>query len=223
MKPGMRMLALDKVRQAGGSEYGGGGDRRRIGYERDGDMPRNTMPDPYRHIPPMDAYGGYDMAYDRRTGGTEARRRRDSRGRYMMGGMDDDDDDDKYHVKESMHGGSKWEKDDDWCEKLKRTSFNQVDEHQAMEWVSEMESESGKSMPAYRIEETEAQRKAMCPDCDKWEFFVAMNAMYADYQPAAVKCGADKPDFYAMMAKLFLNDKDAGKHKLQKYMMVIPK
>ena len=92
-----------------------------------------------------------------------------------------------------------------------------------MEWVSEMESESGKTMPAYRIEETESQRKAMCPDCDKWEFFVAMNAMYADYQPAAVKCGADKPDFYAMMAKLFLNDKDASKHKLQKYMMVIPK
>lgn len=227
MKPGMRMLAMERVRQTDQrSEYGGNDGRRRIGYDRDGDMPRggmpyDIMPDPYRTHPPMDAYGGY--GYDRREMPPESRRRRDRRGRYMMDGMDDDDEDDKYHVKESMHGGAKWEEDDGWCEKLKRTSFKQVDEHQAMEWVSEMESESGKSMPAYRIEETESQRKAMCPDCDKWEFFVAMNAMYADYQPAAVKCGADKPDFYAMMAKLFLNDKDAGKHKLQKYMMVIPK
>ena len=136
---------------------------------------------------------------------------------------DDDDEDDKYRVKESMHGDAKWEEDDDWCEKLKRTSFKQVDEHQAMEWVSEMKSESGKPMPMYRIDDTEDHRKTLCPDCDKWEFFVAMNAMYADYQPAAVKCGADRPDFYAMLAKLFLEDKDAGQHKLQKYMMAIPK
>lgn len=222
------MLMMDKVRQSGQrSEYGSDPSRRMIGYDRSGETPHGGMPysptpDPYRSHPPMDAYGGYGMASDREYG-PESRRRRDKRGRYMMGGMDDDDDD-KYHVKESKHGGAKWEEDDDWCEKLKRKSFKAVDEHQAMEWVSDMETENNKPMPFFRIEDTENQRKVMCPDCDKWEFFVAMNAMYADYQPAGQMYGAgDRPEFYALMAKLFLCDKDAGKHKLQKYMMVIPK
>lgn len=230
MKPGMRMLMMDKVRQTGQrSEYGSDPSRRMIGYDRNdemphGGMPYDAMPGPYRSHPPMGTYGGYGMPYDRREDGPESRRRRDRRGRYMMDGMDDDDDDDKYRVKESKHGGAKWEEDDDWCEKLKRTSFKQVDEHQAMEWVSEMQAENGKPMPFFRIEDTENQRKAMCPECDKWEFFVTMNAMYADYQPIGQKYGAgDKPDFYGMMAKLFLCDKDAGRHKLQKYMMAIPK
>lgn len=243
MKPGMRMLAMERVRRNDEhprSEYGGTHNRRMIGYNRDHEPEMNypVMPGHIRQHPPYGGYdmprGGYehDMPYGGYNGGAESRRRRDRRGRYMMGGgmeYDDDDDDDKYRLKggKMIARGAIWtegEEDDDWCEKLKRKSFKPVDEHQAMEWVSEMETENDKSMPVFRIEDTENQRKVMCPDCDKWEFFVAMNAMYADYQPLGMKYGAgDKPEFYALAAKLFLCDKDAGRHKLQKYMMVIPK
>ena len=37
------------------------------------------------------------------------------------------------------------------------------------------------------------------------------------------KLGMDKPEAYAHLAKDFLMDKDAGPHKLRKYMMTIPK
>lgn len=255
MKPGMKVLAMDRVRRGNEqprSEYGAN-NRRMIGYNRDHDEPGMNYPAMPGHIRQYPPYGGYDMnggydmprngydmprgnGYDAPrsgyNGGTESRRRRDSRGRYMMGGgseYDDDDDDDKYRLKggRMIAKGAIWtegEEDDDWCEKLKRKSFKPVDEHQAMEWVSEMTADNDKPMPFFHIEDTENQRKVMCPECDKWEFFVAMNAMYADFQPAGQKYGAgDKPEFYALMAKLFLNDKDAGRHKLQKYMMVIPK
>jgi hypothetical protein len=65
-------------------------------------------------------------------------------------------------------------------------------------------------------------RTAHCPGCEKWEFYTAINMMYSDYCEAAKKLGVDRADFYALMAKSFLEDKDAGPHKLQKYMMTIP-
>ena len=54
MKPGMRMMAMDRMRQGDGhkeSEYGGNTKRRMIGYDRDepqGEYGRMPM----RHIPP---------------------------------------------------------------------------------------------------------------------------------------------------------------------------
>ena len=102
--------------------------------------------------------------------------------------------------------------------------YQPVDERQAMEWVHGMQSpESGRPMPAFKPEEAEALRKAHCPECDKWEFFVALNMKYSDLYEAAKKLNMDKPEFYAHMAKAFLCDKDAGPHKLQKYMEIIPK
>jgi len=102
--------------------------------------------------------------------------------------------------------------------------FDPVYEPTAMRWVHGMEQpEGGRPMPAYKPEEAEALRKAHCPDCEKWEFFVAINMMYSDMLEVAKKFNVDKPEYYACMAKAFLKDKDAGKHKLRKYMEMIPK
>ncbi len=50
------------------------------------------------------------------------------------------------------------------------------------------------------------------------EFFVAMNMMYSDYCKVFRKFGVgDKVDFYACMAKAFLDDKDAHTDKLARY------
>lgn len=41
-------------------------------------------------------------------------------------------------------------------------------------------------------------------------FGLVMNMMYSDYCAVAKKFGLDRPDFYAELAKAFLNDKDFG-------------
>ena len=98
----------------------------------------------------------------------------------------------------------------------------EVDERQAMEWTSKMRNLDGSIGPHFKPEMAEQLRAAHCPKCDRWEFMVALNMMYADYSEVAKKFGADKPEFYTCMAKAFLEDPDAGEGKLAKYMEVIP-
>lgn len=91
-----------------------------------------------------------------------------------------------------------------------------VDEHKARKWVEKM---SGGEH--YNLEQTEQYRQAHCPDCNKWEFYVAMNAIYSDYHKTAQKFGMDKPEFYAHLTKDFLVDDDAKPDKLSRYMHYI--
>lgn len=49
------------------------------------------------------------------------------------------------------------------------------------------------------------------------EFYAAMNAMQSDFWPAAKKFGVDKPEFYAMLAKCFIEDPDAVEDKTAMY------
>lgn len=57
------------------------------------------------------------------------------------------------------------------------------------------------------------------------EFCLAMNMMYSDYCKVARKFGADRPEFYAEMAKAFLEDEDApeGSEKIALYYHCIVK
>ena len=236
------MLMLDKIRQPEPrphSEYGGDPKRRMIGYDRNNDPDRERRnppvggPEHERHYPPMDgpmpghmpgwertpmglygydgavSFGGYGMP--------ESRRRRDRKGRYMMDGVDDDDEDDKYR-----HKGGKMIAGAVWTEDGKHHGDWKVDEHKAMEWIGKMENPNGSVGPHFKPEVAEQLRAAHCPKCDRWEFLVALNMMYADYSEVAKKFAADKPEFYVHMAKAFLEDPDAGEGKLAKYMEYIP-
>lgn len=49
------------------------------------------------------------------------------------------------------------------------------------------------------------------------EFFAMMNAMYADYMAVARKFGITSPEFYASMAKAWMNDPDAVDGKTMLY------
>ena len=49
------------------------------------------------------------------------------------------------------------------------------------------------------------------------EFFAVMNALYSDYCKVAKKYGVDKTDFWADLAKAFINDKDAKSGKVKMY------
>lgn len=180
--------------------------------------------------------------YPRSNYETESRRRRDSRGRYMMDERMDDDDDDEIEMRgqtwypptgrympPNMHGGSKYGFGDVYAEIHAPGAMNRpgmmggdmsapVDEHTARMWVQKMDGGE-----KFKPEQTEQFRATHCPDCSKWEYYVALNAMYSDHCDTAKRMGMDKPEFYAMLARDFLMDKDAGPHKLRKYMETIPK
>lgn len=170
----------------------------------------------------------------------EARRRRDSRGRYMMGGAEHDEGMHSqtwyppygaYGAMPPMgmhHPGNSYGDiyahgtiyaPDAMNKPMMGGDMHQpVDEHTARHWVSKMEGGE-----KFKAEQAEQLRLAHCPNCDKWEFYVALNMMYSDYCEAFKKLGMDRVDAYVMMAKSFLEDKDAGPHKLRKYMETIPK
>ena len=235
MKPAMRMLAMDKLRQTDQqprSEYGSTQNRRMIGYDRDYGREHTPSSGNYnngRHMPPMDTYGGgYGGGYE----GPESRRRRDSRGRFAM--MEDDYDEPQGYRPRMMGGNSYG---DIYAEgkiyapgamnkpmggmmggMMGGNMSEPVDEHTARMWVQRMDGGE-----KFKPEQTDQFRAALCPHCDKWEYYTAINAMYSDYCETAKKMGMDKPEFYANLAKDFLNDKDAGPHKLRKYMETIPK
>lgn len=226
MKPGMRMLAMQQMRGGeprGKSEYAGDNTRRMIGYNRD--YERERTPSAHvmseRRIWPR---GGYDEPYSGYEP-PEMRRQRDSRGRYAM--MDDDED---YPRMMGNSYGDIYAKGEIYAPGamnrpggMQHQRYEPVDEQQAMHWVRKMKQpEGGRGMPAFKMEEAEALRKAHCPDCEPMEFFVALNMKYSDDYATAKKFGIDRPEFYAWLAKDFLMDEDAGPHKLQKYMQTIP-
>lgn len=184
--------------------------------------------------------------------GAESRRRRDRYGRYMEGGSDyrntmigfDREGDDmemrmptRYprngrDMPMDMRGGNAYgdiyARGTIYAPNAMNKAMNSgteyndmdqpVDEHTARMWVSKMDGGE-----KFKIEQAEQFRQAHCPHCDKYEFYVTLNAMYSDYCEVAKKFGIDKPEFYIFMAKAFLDDKDAGPHKLRKYMEIIPK
>lgn len=88
-----------------------------------------------------------------------------------------------------------------------------------MSWVQGMEDADGVVGGKYSWHQAQqyALNMGITGKNRQLEFYWAMNAMYSDYQPAAKKFGIDKPEFYACMAKLFLEDPDAVENKVEMY------
>lgn len=90
----------------------------------------------------------------------------------------------------------------------------------AQEWVHKMQNADGTTGPHWTMEKTEEARAQRGINCDGLAFWVAMNMVYSDYAKVAEKINANSMDFYAYMAKAFLDDKDArnqGGEKLARY------
>lgn len=176
--------------------------------------------------------GGYDRM---REGRNERGREQDWRGGMNERGWDesekmrrgemgryrdyDDRDDERYEGGGGRYAGNfRHREDPREHETDKEVKF---DEHKAKEWVSRMKNNDGTTGEHFKAEQAEQMRNAHCPDCDKHEFWAAMNMMYSDYCDVAKKMNVDRPEFYAHMAKAFLMDKDAGEGKMAKYMKYI--
>lgn len=92
-----------------------------------------------------------------------------------------------------------------------------VTKEEAQKWTKKMKNSDGSSGPHWDMTQTNTLRERHNIDVDPVEFYVAVNMMYSDYCAVAKKYGADNSEFYAMMAKAFLKDKDAGPDKLKNY------
>lgn len=100
-----------------------------------------------------------------------------------------------------------------------------LDKHKVMEWVEEMEDADGVKGGKYTWHQVQqyAMNMGITGQQRLMEMYWAMNAMYADYSKIAKKFGVDKPEFYACMAKAFLEDPDAVDNKVEEYVKYIVK
>ncbi len=103
------------------------------------------------------------------------------------------------------------------------------DEHltreDAEDWVRHMKSEDGKTGARWPYQEIKqyAGNFGIQGEEQVTEFFAVMNALYSDYCKVAKKHGVDKVDFWADLAKAFINDKDAAPGKVRMYYECIAK
>ena len=91
----------------------------------------------------------------------------------------------------------------------------------AMEWTGDMENSDGTRGPHWNMEQVQQVMEQRGIDCDPVEFFAVLNSIYSDYCAVAKKHGVNKMDFYADLAKAWLEDKDAVEDKAGKYFTYI--
>lgn len=93
-----------------------------------------------------------------------------------------------------------------------------LNEMQVKKWLKTMQNKDGTMGAHFGKDSAETIRGAHCPKCDELEFYAAINMIYSNYCKVAKDMGVDRPEFYAFMAKAFLEDKNAEDDKLLKYM-----
>lgn len=90
---------------------------------------------------------------------------------------------------------------------------------QAEEWVASMKGADGSKGGRWKFNEIRqyAQNFGISGEHKVVEFFAIINAMASDYGKVAKKFGVDKADFYAELAKAFMDDADANPGKAMIY------
>ena len=89
----------------------------------------------------------------------------------------------------------------------------------AMEWAEDMENTDGTHGPHWTIDQVKKVMAQRNIECDPWAYFLALNMMFSDYSKVAKELGVNTLDFYAKMAKAFLDDPDGPgpEEKLARY------
>lgn len=89
-------------------------------------------------------------------------------------------------------------------------------------WMKGATNEDGSRGPHWTMEQTKQLQAQKNISCDPIEFWAAMNMIYSDYYKVAKKHGIGSSiDFYADMAKAFIDDKDARPDKMSRYFAYI--
>jgi hypothetical protein len=87
----------------------------------------------------------------------------------------------------------------------------------AREWVEGMHNEDGSTGAHWTMEQVKPIMQQKGVDAEPEEFWAVMNALYSDYCKVAKKHNVSTVDFYADMAKAWLEDKDAVEDKAAAY------
>lgn len=167
----------------------------------------------------------------------ESRRRRDSRGRFrseMDGGSGGEmhypgtvppiyeEYSQPRQIGFSAHGGEPKE----GLRMIRGGAHQQdmeLDEQTAHEWMENLQNEDGTKGPHWTKEQTTQVMEKRGFDCNRLEWWVAMNAMYSDYSKVAKKHNVNNVDFYADLAKAWLHDADAVDEKAAAYYQFVVK
>ena len=94
-----------------------------------------------------------------------------------------------------------------------------LDKETILSWVEGMVDKDGVHGGHFSWHQAQqhAINKGITDENRMLEMYAIMNAMYADYHHVARKFGVDREDFYACMAKAFLEDADAVQDKVEQY------
>lgn len=93
----------------------------------------------------------------------------------------------------------------------------------AEEWTAGMKNEDGTKGPHWKMEQVKQVMAQKGIQCDPYEFFVVLNAMYSDYCSVFKKHGVNTIDMYVDTACAWLNDSDAMPNKASRYYEYIVK
>lgn len=88
-----------------------------------------------------------------------------------------------------------------------------IDEQTARQWVQRMDGGEH-----FKPQQADDLRRSVGARCNPYTFYVALNMMHSDYARVAQQMGVDRPEFYAHMAKAFVEDTDARDGKVRRYM-----
>lgn len=97
------------------------------------------------------------------------------------------------------------------------------DKEMAEEWVGHMQNEDGTKGEHWSIEQAKKIMDQNNINCDPYEFYAAINAMYSDFYKICKKHGVSNIAFYADLAKAFIDDPDAVDDKLAAYYFYVVK
>ena len=215
--------------------------RRRIGVEYE-DYPRDYVEDKFRHrrgrehyddgrfAPRSEMMEPYDRGYRRYSDGRFAPRSRYSGGyippvyHYPMYEEDDymqpigfrDDRMDMHggsYVGDELHGGNGRM----MGHAQMMRGVGKMDRQTAEDWTRRMKNEDGTTGAHWTMEQAEQVMRQHGIQCEPAEFYAALNMLYSDFCEVFKKHGVNKIDFYADMAKAWLDDKDAVSDKLSAY------
>lgn len=204
MKPGMRM-AMAKYRAEQGADMRSYPSDRRMemgryeSYESNGNM---------RYDPRMED-------------GMESRRRRDDRGRYAY-----DEDSQQLTPVEPQRvanviGFTSRKDMEQKRDKKQHIGYSEQEdgfsEEMARKWVHGMVNSDGTRGAKWSMEQAEKIMDMMGLDCDPYEFWAVMNALYSDFGKVLKKYGIDQAEAYAHLAKAWIHDDDAVEDKAKAY------
>lgn len=100
-----------------------------------------------------------------------------------------------------------------------RPVHESLDKDKIVAWVASMVDNDGVRGGKYSWHQAQqyARNKGITDEERMLEMYAIMNAMYADYHHVARKFGVDRDEFYACMAKAWLEDADAVPDKTAQY------